>query len=170
VPDPKKLRADVRNALLAVTALGNLSLVACGGSDGQLGDKPNATTGVTAPAPAPVVDLRWRRPHPPAPAPAPAPAPSPAPAPPPAAYSATISWSVPQLNTDGTSLTDAAGYRVYYGTQPGNLSNTLLASGAFVSSVDVTGLAQGTYFFAVSTINASGVESAPSDPASRTFP
>src|SRR5262245_39192746 len=44
-------------------------------------------------------------------------APSPAPS-----YSTTVTWTAPTLNTDGSALTDIAGYRVLYGTSPANLS------------------------------------------------
>ncbi len=33
---------------------------------------------------------------------------------------ATLSWTPPTQNTDGSPLTDLAGYRVYWGTSSGN--------------------------------------------------
>ena len=102
-------------------------------------------------------------------APAPPPAPAPTPASPPT-YSATVSWSVPTLNTDGTSLIDVSGYGVHYGTSPTNLAQSILVSGAGVTSHVVSGLAPGTYYFAVTTLNSNQVSSAHSNVASKTVP
>lgn len=81
-----------------------------------------------------------------------------------------MSWSVPLLNTDGTSLTGVTGYRLYYGQSPANLSQSILVSGAGVTSRVVNGLAAGTYYFAVATLNSAGLESDPSNAASKTVP
>ena len=106
-------------------------------------------------------------------APAPAPAPTP-PSPPPTApvttYSATVSWAMPLLNTDGTSLTDISGYRVYYGTSADELSQSILISGSAVTSHVLSGLAPGTYYIAVATLNSTGAASDLSTPASTTVP
>lgn len=97
--------------------------------------------------------------------------PPPTPAPPPAAtYAATVTWSVPQLNTDGTPLTDVSGYRIYYGTSPASFSQSVLVSDAGVTSAEVSGLASGTYYFALTTINSAGVASVLSNAASKSFP
>lgn len=96
-----------------------------------------------------------------------APAPPAAPA---APYSATVSWSVPALNTDGTLLTDITGYRVYYGNDALNLTQSVLVAGAGNTSHVVGGLSQGTYYFAVATLNSMGVVSDLSNTASRIVP
>jgi fibronectin type 3 domain-containing protein len=61
-------------------------------------------------------------------------------------------------------------YRVYYGTSPTNLANSKLLSGVNASSTTITGLAQNTYYFAVTTLNSAGAESSRSDVVSRTLP
>jgi len=81
-----------------------------------------------------------------------------------------VSWAVPPLNTDGTALTDISGYRVYYGASPANLAQSIPVSGAGVTSQVVSGLASGTYYFAVATVNSAGVASAVSNAASKTLP
>jgi hypothetical protein len=81
-----------------------------------------------------------------------------------------VAWSVPLLNTNGTSLTDIAGYRVYYGTSPTNLSQSETVSGAGTTSRVISGLAPGTYYFGVATLNSAGVPSAVSNAASKTVP
>jgi len=59
---------------------------------------------------------------------------------------------------------------VYYGTSASNLPNSVLVTGGGVTSAVISGLPQGTYYFAVSTLNSSGVESDRSSAASRTVP
>jgi len=73
---------------------------------------------------------------------------------------ATLDWEPPTSNTDGSVLTNLAGYTVYYGTSPGNLSKTVKVSNAGLSAYTITGLASGTWYFAVTSYSADGVESA----------
>jgi predicted phage tail protein len=96
-------------------------------------------------------------------------APAPAPAPAPATYSATISWALPQLNTDGTSLADVVGYQIAYGTSQTNLTQ-VVTTGASPTSATIDGLAAGTYYFSVTTLNSSGGASATSSVVSKTLP
>ena len=103
-------------------------------------------------------------------APAPAPTPVPSPPGPVTTYSATVSWSVPLLNTDGTSLTDISGYRIYYGTSADDLSQSILISAPGITNHVVSGLAPGTYYIAVVTLNSMGIASDLSTPASATVP
>lgn len=82
---------------------------------------------------------------------------------------ATLSWTAPTQNTDGTSLSNLSEYRVYYGTSSGNLNNVVSVSGTANSYV-VSGLTVGTtYYFAVSTVNAVGLESDQSAVISKTI-
>jgi len=60
---------------------------------------------------------------------------------------------------DGSSLNDISGYRILYGTSPGSLSNSVNVSGASTTSHTVTGLSPGTYYFALLTLNSSGIAS-----------
>ena len=82
--------------------------------------------------------------------------------------SATLTWTPPTQNTDGSPLTDLAGYRIYYGTSPGNYSNTAAVSNPGVASFVVDGLTQGTWYFVTTSINTSGIESAYSNEATKT--
>ena len=74
------------------------------------------------------------------------------------------------MNTDGTPLTDISGYRVHYGTNKTDLTQSILVSGAANTSNVISGLAPGTYYFAVATLNSAGVASLVSDAASKTVP
>jgi hypothetical protein len=83
--------------------------------------------------------------------------------------SAALEWIAPQQNTNGSSDTDLAGYHIYYGTDAGNLSQSIDVPGAATTTYVITGLAPGTYFFAVNAYNAMGIDSGNSDIASKTI-
>src|SRR3569833_2990614 len=73
---------------------------------------------------------------------------------------ATLDWQPPTANTDGTPLTNLAGYTVYYGTSPDNLSQSVKVANPGLTAYSVTGLTSGTWYFAVTSLSADGVESA----------
>jgi hypothetical protein len=72
---------------------------------------------------------------------------------------ATLDWQPPTLNSDGSALTNLAGYTVYYGTSPDNLSKSLKVTNPGLTAYSVTGLTSGTWYFAVTSYSADGVES-----------
>lgn len=77
--------------------------------------------------------------------------------------SVTISWAPPQTNADGSALTDLAGYHIHYGTQPTALNSEIDVPTAGIADYVVEGLkANSTYYFAVSSYNSEGIESADS--------
>jgi hypothetical protein len=80
---------------------------------------------------------------------------------------ATLSWTPPTRNTDGTTLTNLAGYRIYYGTSSSSLTKTISINSAGLSSYVVSDLAPATYYFAITAVNSSGAESARSSVASK---
>lgn len=84
--------------------------------------------------------------------------------------SATLSWTPPTQNTDGSSLTNLAGYRVVYGRSASSLDQTLQIASAGVSTYTITGLTSGTWYFAVKSYTANGAESAVSNGGSKTIP
>ena len=82
---------------------------------------------------------------------------------------AALSWSAPTTNTDGTPVSNLAGYNVYVGNasrsyqQKINVGNT--------TSYNVANLNDGaTYYFAVTAYNSAGMESPYSTEGSKTFP
>jgi hypothetical protein len=83
---------------------------------------------------------------------------------------ATLSWTPPTQNTNGTSLTNLAGYRVVYGRTSSNLDQTVQIANPGLSTYTVTGLTSGTWYFAVKVYNTSGGESAVSNTGSKTIP
>ncbi len=72
---------------------------------------------------------------------------------------ATLDWQPPTQNSDGTALTNLAGHTVYYGTSPDNLAKSVKVSNPGLTAYSVTGLASGTWYFAVTSYSADGVES-----------
>jgi len=80
---------------------------------------------------------------------------------------ATLSWEAPTTNTDGTPVTPLSGYTIYYGTSPSALSHSIPA-GATATSYEITGLAPGTWYFAVAANAKVGTKSAMSNIGSDT--
>ena len=78
--------------------------------------------------------------------------------------SAALTWEAPAANTDGTALTHLAGYKIYYGSAPGEYLGYLNAGTRLNYSIS---LAPGTYYFAVSAYNGYG-ESIPSNEVTKT--
>jgi Putative Ig domain len=83
--------------------------------------------------------------------------------------SAALSWTPPTENTDGSAITNLAGYRIYYGTDSNSLSQSVKIDTAGVASYVVTDLSPATWFFAVRAFNSANVESAASNVASKTI-
>jgi hypothetical protein len=74
---------------------------------------------------------------------------------------AVLSWTPPQQNTDGSSLTDLVGYRVSWGMDPNNLTRSMdLPWGGYLW-MQATDLSPGTWYFSIRAYNAAGVESQP---------
>jgi len=85
------------------------------------------------------------------------------------AAQATLSWTAPTTNADGSSLTDLAGYKFYVGN----------ASGSYQQCIDVGNLNSytlntlndgATYYFAVTAYNSTGLEGNYSNEVSKSFP
>ena len=86
-----------------------------------------------------------------------------------ASGSVTLSWSAPTTDTDGEPVAGLAGYRIYMGADPSDLALRAGVSGAASTSFEVSGLAPGTYYFAVTAYNDSGTESEKSNIGSKTL-
>jgi hypothetical protein len=73
--------------------------------------------------------------------------------------SVTLNWTAPTQNEDGTQLTDLAGYKLYWGTTPGNYTESATIDNPSVTTYMVDNLTPGTYEFVATAYNVSGVES-----------
>ena len=80
---------------------------------------------------------------------------------------ATVSWEPPTTRTDGSALTDLAGYRVYYGKDKASLTHTLEITNVGQTSQFIENLDQGTWYFAVTAICSKGLESPKSEIGSK---
>lgn len=86
-------------------------------------------------------------------------------APPPVTESsATLSWTAPLTRVDGSSisLSEIGGYIIRYGQSRNNLDLRAEANSA-QTSIELTGLEPGTWYFSISVSDTNGLESAPSD-------
>ena len=89
--------------------------------------------------------------------------------PPTASTGITINWTPPTQNTDGSPLTNLAGYDIHYGTQPGNYTQAVTVSNPGIATYVVDNLSPGTYYFSVTAVNSRGAESPLSSPVSTTL-
>jgi hypothetical protein len=83
--------------------------------------------------------------------------------------SASLSWTAPTSNTNGTPVTNLAGYHIYYGTNPEALNTVIDVPGANTTEYEISNLSSGTYYFAVAAYNSQGVDSADSNVGSKTI-
>ncbi|MDD2321566.1 MAG: fibronectin type III domain-containing protein [Geobacteraceae bacterium] len=80
--------------------------------------------------------------------------------------SATLAWEAP-VNSDGTPMTNVAGYNVHYGTSSG--SYRYKVDNGMLTTCTISGLSRGTYYFSVTCYDASGSESSFSNETSKTI-
>ena len=83
--------------------------------------------------------------------------------------SVTLSWAPPTTNTDGSTITDLAGYRIYYGRSAGTLDEMVVINNAGTTRWVVDNLTSVTWYFSMTSYNNSGIESARSTVVSRTL-
>jgi hypothetical protein len=72
--------------------------------------------------------------------------------------SATLSWTPPTQNNNGSPLTDLAGYHIYYGTTP-DLGQSVTLANAGLTRYVLSGLTQTTWYFAMTAYDTAGRES-----------
>ena len=82
---------------------------------------------------------------------------------------ALLSWVPPTENTDGSTLTDLAGYKVYYGTSSGSYGAPITINDPGLSSYMVENLGISDWFFVITAFNSSGIESSYSTETSKTI-
>lgn len=79
----------------------------------------------------------------------------------------TLTWKAPTQNTDGSALTDLAGYKIYRSTTLATLGDSFVQVAAGISTYIVEGLSNATYYFGVKAFNSKGIDSAMSNSASK---
>jgi fibronectin type III domain protein len=74
--------------------------------------------------------------------------------------SVTLSWTAPYTNTNGTPVTNLAGYRIVYGTSLAALTQSVTIPGQGLTNYVIDNLTPGTWYFAIASYNSDGTESA----------
>lgn len=82
---------------------------------------------------------------------------------------ATLSWSAPAQRTDGSALTNLAGFRIYYGTSAADLRFVIEVKDPGARSWMVEDLTIGTWYFAATAFDSVNAESARSGVASKSI-
>jgi hypothetical protein len=80
----------------------------------------------------------------------------------PSADSVTLSWSAPTDNTNGSALTNLAGYIIYYGTSPSAMTQTIDINTVGMLTYVVGNLSAGSWYFQIVAVNSAGDQSSPS--------
>jgi hypothetical protein len=83
--------------------------------------------------------------------------------------SASLQWTAPTENTNGTQLMNLAGYRIYYGTSASTMTQTVQISNASLNTYLLSNLTPATWFFEVVAYTTANVESSASPVASKTI-
>jgi hypothetical protein len=86
-----------------------------------------------------------------------------------AGTSVTLGWVAPTENSNGTPITDLAGYKIHYGTASENYTKVVAVSNPSISRYVMDSLESGTYFFAITAYNSKGIESTLSGEISATL-
>lgn len=82
---------------------------------------------------------------------------------------ATLTWQVPTENTNGTPLTDLAGYTIVYGSTPEVMDRSVQVTDVGTTSYVLQSLGQGTWYFAILAYTSTGETSALSNVESKTI-
>jgi hypothetical protein len=82
---------------------------------------------------------------------------------------ATLSWQPPTARTDGTALTNLAGYRIHYGNSPSSFTQRITITNPGITSYVVENLPAGTWYFAATAYDTAGMESDYSNAGSKTI-
>lgn len=82
---------------------------------------------------------------------------------------ATLSWVAPTTNTNGTALTDLAGYTISYGTSANSLTQSVTIANAGTTSYTLQNLSAGTWYFAIAAYTTDGSDSSLSNVVSTTI-
>jgi hypothetical protein len=77
-----------------------------------------------------------------------------------AAGRVSLAWTPPLTNADGSTITDLAGYRIYYGRDAAELDELVVIDNPGISRWVIEGLQPATWHFTMTSINEAGLESA----------
>ncbi len=125
-----------RLAQLALAVLMGAGLAACGGSSSSVGSAATGNEYTSSVATAGTTST-------------------------PTSKAVTLSWKAPTQNSNGTSLTNLAGYTLHYGTSSEDYTGSIEITSPTQTSYIVSdgSFPPGTYYFAISAYNAQQVSS-----------
>jgi hypothetical protein len=150
-----KILESLKGTALLVVALGAL-LAGCDGSDGSAATASAASEGTTPQASNTLMTRGTSTSVTTAPEVSEA-----------SSGNATLSWEAPVSNTNGSALTDLAGYRIYYGASADDMKETVQISNVGIQTYVIENLEAGTWYFAVRALSSEGTESPLSDVVSK---
>ena len=73
----------------------------------------------------------------------------------------SLTWVAPSERADNTgiSLSEIAGYRIYYGIETGNYQNQFVVNDGSADHAQIVGVPSGAYYLVMTTIDTEGRES-----------
>jgi len=83
-----------------------------------------------------------------------------------AAEAQTLNWAAPVAREDESpiAMSEIAGYRVYFGTETGNYTQSIEVNDAYIDAITLDELnTAGTYYIVLTTVDTDGRESAYSE-------
>jgi hypothetical protein len=83
---------------------------------------------------------------------------------------AALTWTPVTSNTNGSVLTDLAGYQVHYGTSANAMNTVVALANPRLTTYLVTNLSSGTWYFGVTAYASNGTESTLSNIGEKTIP
>jgi len=83
--------------------------------------------------------------------------------------SATLSWLPPTQTTEGGPIGQLAGYRLLFGQNSGNYTQTIVVDNPGISTYVIEGLTSGEWYFVIQTVDGNGLVSEPSAEARKTI-
>jgi len=75
------------------------------------------------------------------------------------ASTVSLAWTPPTVNDDGSTLTDLSGYKIHYGTESGNYSQSVDVANPGLTRYELSSLPKGQIFIAMTAVNAAGAQS-----------
>jgi hypothetical protein len=83
--------------------------------------------------------------------------------------SASLAWTPPTQNADGSSLTNLAGYTIFYGTNSTSLTSKVVIANPGTSTYTLGNLSSGIYYFGITAYTTGGAESGLSNIGTKTI-
>lgn len=82
---------------------------------------------------------------------------------------ASLQWETPPSKVDGSPLDDLAGYRILYGKSSDDLDKSVLIDNPATTSIEISRLSSGIWYFAVVAVSTGGLEGPPTTVASKSI-